>query len=817
MPERDDTEDQSQDQAPDEMLEAEDEAVVSAEVKPAVTVADVAPMRFAREIFETPVEVEIADSFLAYSLSVITARAIPDVRDGLKPVQRRILYSMDEQSIRPSSPYKKCARIVGDTMGKYHPHGDSAIYEALVRMAQPFSLRVPLVDGHGNFGSPDDPPAASRYTECRMDPAAVEMVGELREQTVPMRPNYDGTETEPEVLPARIPNLLVNGTTGIAVGMATNCPPHNITEVVAAATYLLLHPEATAAELMAFVPGPDFPTGGIIVDAGGIKEAYETGRGAFKIRAKAQVGQVTPKRRGITITELPYTIGPERFIAKCKDLINARQLEGIADLKDLSDRKRGLYIVVECKAGVNPQAVLAELYTKTPLETSFSVNAVALVKGKPETLSLHRMLALYLEHRLEVITKRTEFRLKKAQERAHIVEGLVKALGVIDEVVELLKRSRDTESAKVKLVKVFALSEIQAGHILEMPLRRLTGLEVTKLKDELKDLKAIIKDLSDILAKPTRRRSIVADELAEVAARYGDARRTRIIGADQAELPQQALEIPDEPCVICVSANGLAFKPVKRRSKPGKHDVLVGKISTTTRSHLRILTDMGRLLTLDAVEVPESSASLPGVPLGDLVELDRGEAVVAAFGELTDGETLLLATAGGVVKRLTPDQFSARSVQLVGLKDGDRVVGAVVLGDADEFVLVSSDAQLLRAKAAQVRPQGRSAGGVAGMKLGEGAKILTVGLAEGTVWTVTDGGGVKCTPIAEYPSKGRATGGVRCMRLRSGEKELAGALVGEGPVHGVTAHGVPIVLDLSASKRDATGEPVAGLSTLGWA
>jgi len=775
--------------------------------------------RFAREVFETPVEEEIQESFLAYSLSVITSRAIPDVRDGLKPVQRRILYSLDEQSIRPTGPYKKCARVVGDAMGKYHPHGDSAIYEALVRMAVPFAMRIPLVDGHGNFGSPDDPPAASRYTECRMDHAAVEMVGELREDTVDMRPNYDGTETEPEVMPSRIPNLLVNGTTGIAVGMATNIAPHNLREIAAAAALLLERPDAELDELMALVPGPDFPTGGVIVDGGGIREAYATGRGAFRIRAKAQVGQVTPKRRGITITELPYNVGPERFIAKCKQLINQGGLGGIADIKDLSDRRKGLMIVVECKAAVNPQAVLAELYQKTPLEEGFSINAVALVGGKPETLPLARMLKLYLDHRLEVVRRRTEFRLRRAEERAHIVEGLVKALANIDEVVAIIKKSRDVETAKSRLTKAFELSEIQAGHILEMPLRRLTGLEVTKLKDELRELKATIKDLRDILAKPARRQAIVREELDAAAERFGDERRTMIIGADQAEMPQAALEVPDEPCEVQLSAAGLVARPAKKKGRATKADVLVGKVATTTRSQVRLLTDAGRLLTVDTVEVPESSTKLPGVAAGDLCELDRSERAVAVLGELDEGQTLLLATEMGNVKRLAAKDLTPRSAQIVGLREGDKVVGAVLVGDDEEFVLVTSDAQLLRARAAQVRPQGRSGGGVAGIKLAEGSKVLTVGRAEGSVYTLTDAGGLKHTPVDEYPTKGRATGGVRCMRMRAGETELVAALVGAPDGLGavtLTSRGAPNKVTVGPSKRDATGEALDDAASLGW-
>lgn len=777
--------------------------------------------RIAKEVFETPVDIEVRDSFLSYALSVITSRAIPDVRDGLKPVQRRILYSMHSQGIRPSGPYKKCARVVGDAMGRYHPHGDSAIYEALVRMAQDFSLRVPLVDGHGNFGTHDDPPAASRYTECRMQEAAVEMVGELSENTVDMHPNYDGTEIEPEVLPARLPNLLVNGAAGIAVGMATNIAPHNVAEVVTAAVHLLEHPEATVEDLMAFVPGPDFPTGGIILDTGGVREAYESGRGAFRIRAKAEVVDLTAKKRGIVITELPYNVGAERFIARCKQLISAKQLEGIGDIKDLTDRKRGLHIVVECRTGVNPQALLSELYAKTPLEEGFSVNAVALVDGRPETLGLRQMLRHYLDHRLDVVVRRTRFRLNKAEERAHIVAALVAALAQIEEVVAIIRKAKDTDDARLKLTKLLLIDDGQATHILDMPLRRLTGLEVRKLKDEQKELAATIKDLKDILAKPERQRSLVGDELTVAARDFADKRRSRIMRLDPSELAainakEPDLDIPDEPCVVRVSATQMIGRfPLDAKSrKPSKHDMVLSELHTTVRSVVRLVTSDGLSHPVDVVELIASDGKQPGAPAAEIVDVPRQGRVVAVVDASAD---ILVVTSKGVVKRVAADQLGGRKPgPVITFKEpGDEVVAVLAVSDDSEAVIVTSDAQLLRTAVGTIRPQGAKAGGVAGMRVSDGARVVAAGVVgEGVqVVTVTDRQNVKVTPVSEYPAKGRATGGVRCMRLRSGESEVVAAVVTDRPILIGDVKTVR-VLQMKAGRRDGTGEPVDGPAIL---
>jgi DNA gyrase subunit A len=772
--------------------------------------------RIAKEVFETPVDIEVRDSFLSYALSVITSRAIPDARDGLKPVQRRILYSMHAQGIRPGTPYKKCARVVGDTMGRYHPHGDSSIYEALVRLAQDFAMRVPLVDGHGNFGTLSDPPAASRYTECRMTDAAIEMVGEISEDTVDMQPNYDGTEIEPAVLPARLPNLLLNGTSGIAVGMATNIPTHNLGEVVAAAIHLLEHPDATLDDLLEFVPAPDFPTGGVLIDTGGVRDAFETGRGAFKLRAKAEVADVSARRRGIVITELPYNVGAERFIARCKQLIGAKQLDGIADIKDLSDRKRGTRIVVECRTGVNPHAVLNELYVKTPLEEGFSVNAVALVDGRPETLGLVRMLQLYIEHRLEVVVRRTKYRLRKAEERSHVVSALVSALAKIDEVVAIIRKAKDTDDARKKLMRLLSIDDGQAGHILEMPLRRLTSLEVRKLKEELAVLAATIKDLEDVVARPERQRSLVASELREASHEHATPRRTKIVRVDPNAVTAPSplatsFELPDEVCVVRLSATGMiGTAPVDSRSrKPGRHDMVVSDVVTTSRSTVKVVTSDGMMHLVGVVELPAVDAKNPGVAVSELVDVPHGGRAVAVIG---DGVDVVVVTARGTVKRVAADQLAVRkAAELITFKDADEVVAVLAVSGSEELVMVTSDAQLLRMALGSVRAQGRKGGGVAGMRVAEGCRVLAAGLVgDGVnVVTLTDRATVKMTPVSEYPAKGRATGGVRCMRLRAGESQLVAAVVTDRPV--VAGEGRTVrVLTLAAGRRDGTGEPVEG-------
>src|SRR6516165_9228055 len=522
------------------------------------------PEDFEENILDIDVAEEMRGSYLEYAYSVIYQRALPDARDGLKPVQRRILYQMNEMGLRPERGHVKCARVVGEVMGRLHPHGDSAIYDALVRMAQPWAMRLPLVDGHGNFGSlgGDDSAAAMRYTEARLTAAAMEMTGSIDEDTVDFQPNYDGTETQPEVLPAGLPNLLVNGASGIAVGMATNMAPHNLGEVIAAARYLLRNPAASLDALMRYVPGPDLPTGGRIVGLEGIREAYETGRGIFRTRATAVVEQLTPRRAGIVVTELPYTIGPEKVMARIKDLVQAKKLNGVADLKDLTDRTRGLRLVIEVRSGFNPEAVLAELYRLTPMEETFGINNVALVDGQPRVLGLRELLEIFVAHRLDVVRRRTEYRRRKRSERLHLVDGLLVALLNIDEVIQVIRSSDNAAAARERLISVFELSEIQAQYILDTPLRRLTRYDRLELEREQDELRAEIASLTAILESDAKLREVVSDELAEVAKKFGTPRRTVLLegGSEAAAVAAVPLEVADDPCVVLMSATGLVAR-----------------------------------------------------------------------------------------------------------------------------------------------------------------------------------------------------------------------------------------------------------------
>src|SRR5215472_15933836 len=521
--------------------------------------SDLEDAEFEENIIDIDVTDEMRASYLEYAYSVIYQRALPDARDGLKPVQRRILYLMNDMGLRPDRAHVKCAQVVGAVMGRLHPHGDGAIYDALVRLAQPWAMRLPLIDGHGNFGSlgGDDSPAAYRYTECRLTQAAMEMVADIDEDTVDFGPNYDGTEQQPEVLPAGIPNLLVNGTAGIAVGMASNMAPHNPSEVVAAARHLLKNPDATLDQLMRFVPGPDLPTGGRIVGLDGIREAYETGRGIFRIRATAKVEQLSPRKTGIVVTELPYGIGPETVITRIKDLVQARKITGISDLKDLTDRNRGLQLVIEVRNGFNPEAVLNELYRLTPMEETFGINNVALVDGQPRTLGLRELLAIWVDHRLEVTRRRSEYRRRKRQDRLHLIDGILIALLNIDEVIQVIRTSDDAAEAKRRLCEIFDLSEIQAQYILDTPLRRLTRYDRLELEREQETLRTEIADLTEILESDARLREVVGGEMAEVAKKFGTPRRTLLLEGGAAVTAAVPLEVADDPCVVVLSATGL--------------------------------------------------------------------------------------------------------------------------------------------------------------------------------------------------------------------------------------------------------------------
>ncbi|MGW4470823.1 DNA gyrase/topoisomerase IV subunit A [Nonomuraea sp. NPDC004354] len=787
---------------------------------------------FEERIVDIDVSAEMRTSFLEYAYSVIYQRALPDARDGLKPVQRRILYSMSEMGLRPDRGHVKSSRVVGDVMGKLHPHGDTAIYDALVRCAQPFSMRIPLVDGHGNFGSPDDLPAAMRYTEARLAPAAMLMVQSIDEDTVDFKPNYDGQETEPTVLPSAFPNLLVNGTTGIAVGMATNMAPHNLVEVIAAARHLIKKPEATLDELMKFVPGPDLPTGGMIIGLQGVRDAYESGRGTFRMRAKCAVEQITPRRKGIVVTELPFNVGPERVIGKIKELVNAKKLQGIADLKDLTDRHKGLRLVIEIKNGFIPEAVLEELYRLTPMEETFGINNVALVDGEPRTLGLRELLKVYVEHRLEVVRRRSEHRRRKREERLHLVDGLIVALLNIDEVIQVIRASDDSAQARARLMEVFDLSEIQAGYILDTPLRRLTRFDKLELDREKETLSEEIADLTDILSSDARLRQVVSGELADVAKKYGTPRRTVLL--ESSGLTRTAavtLQVADDPCLVLLSSTGLLARtgdaaPLAGGGERSAHDVLVSAVRSTVRGQVGVVTSQGRMIRVNVVDLPTlpPSANPPslsgGHPIAEYVALEPDEVVVGLGSLDPDSPGLALGTAQGVVKRVVPDYPGNRDeFEVIGLKDGDTVVGAVELDSEDhDLVFISSDAQLLRFPASTVRPQGRPAGGMAGIRLDSGAKVVWFGVVDpavpaqvvtiagsATALPGTQVGGGKVSDYADFPPKGRATGGVRAQRFLKGEDVLLMAWAGPAPAKAVSAVGKPVPLPEEIGRRDGSG------------
>jgi DNA gyrase subunit A len=808
-------------------------------------------------VIDNPITTEVEDSYLEYAYSVIHSRALPDARDGLKPVHRRILWSMHEQGHRPDRPYVKSARVVGDVMGRYHPHGNLAIYDALVRLAQDFSLNAPLIDGHGNFGSPDDGPAAERYTESRMSREAMLLVGELGEGTVDFKPNYDGSETEPKVLPAAFPNLLVNGTSGIAVGMATNMIPHNLAEVVAAARHLITSPDADLDALMRFVPGPDLPTGGQLLGLDEVRRAYETGRGVVRMRARANTGPLEGGRgrQAITVTELPYGVGTEKIIEAITDEVKgklivsgprkgqrqAARLQGIADVKDLTDREHGTRLVIECKVGVNPQALLADLYRLTPLETSFGINNLVLVDGQPQTLGLKALLEVFLHHRYEVVTRRTTHRRTKRQDRLHLVDGLLIALIDIDRVAALIRASDDAAAAKAGLMSEFGLTDIQATYILDTPLRRLTRFDRIELETEQERLRAEIAELSRILDDEAVLKQVVSDELAEVASEYGAPRRTTLIDGDLKEVlaasaPAGPLEVADDPCQVILSATGLIARTAaeseeategRRRSGRVKHDAVRAVIHSTARGRVLLVTSTGRAFKIDVLPLPvlpEQSGTVSlrgGMSVSELIPLQKGERVVGLAplgGPSAEGSPgLALGTRNGVVKVCAPE-WPVRSdeFEVITLRDGDAVLQATWLTDpaAESLVFVTSDASLLRFPAKLVRPQGLKGGGMAGINLASGAEVISFNVVNtadpqhGEPMVVTSTGTqVKVTPFAVYPAKGRATGGVRVQRFLKGETQLAVAWVGPRPV-GASATGDPVELPEPDGRRDGSGEAV---------
>ncbi|MFE5136761.1 DNA topoisomerase (ATP-hydrolyzing) subunit A [Streptomyces fagopyri] len=795
---------------------------------------------YEEKILDIDVVDEMQGSFLEYAYSVIYSRALPDARDGLKPVHRRIVYQMNEMGLRPDRGYVKCARVVGEVMGKLHPHGDASIYDALVRLAQPFSMRLPLVDGHGNFGSlgNDDPPAAMRYTECRMADATSLMTESIDEDTVDFAPNYDGQEQEPGVLPAAYPNLLVNGSSGIAVGMATNMPPHNLGEVVAAARHLIRYPGADLDTLMKYVPGPDLPTGGRIVGLSGIRDAYESGRGTFKIRATVSVEDVTARRKGLVVTELPFTVGPEKVIAKIKDLVGAKKLQGIADVKDLTDRAHGLRLVIEVKNGFVPEAVLEQLYKLTPMEESFGINNVALVDGQPLTLGLKELLEVYLDHRFEVVRRRSEFRRGKKRDRLHLVEGLLVALIDIDEVIRLIRSSENSAQAKERLIERFSLSEIQTQYILDTPLRRLTKFDRIELESERDRLNGEIDELTGILDSDAELRKLVSTELAAVAKKFGTDRRTVLLESAGSAATTVPLQVADAPCRVLLSSTGLLARTANGDAfaeaedvKRTKHDLIVSAVPATARGEIGVVISSGRLLRLNVIDLPQlpETAAAPnlsgGAPISEfLSSLEPGETVVCLTTLDESSPGLALGTEQGVVKRVVPDYpLNKEELEVITLKDGDRIVGAVELRTGEEdLVFVTDDAQLLRYQASQVRPQGRAAGGMAGIKLTDGAKVISFTVVDpavdAVVFTVAGSRGTlddsvqttaKLTPFDQYPRKGRATGGVRCQRFLKGEDCLSLAWAGAAPARASQKNGTPAELPEMDPRRDGSGVSLA--------
>ena len=743
---------------------------------------------------------EMQNSYIDYAMSVIVGRALPEVRDGMKPVHRRILYAMFDNGHRPERGYVKSAKPVAETMGNYHPHGDSAIYDTLVRMAQPWSMRYPLVDGQGNFGSRgNDGAAAMRYTECRLTPLAMEMVRDIREDTVIFQPNYDGKTSEPTVLPSRVPNLLMNGSGGIAVGMATNIPSHNLNELADAIYWLLENPEAEEAEAleacMGFVKGPDFPTAGLIVGEKGIDDAYRTGRGSIRMRGKAEIEE-EGSRQVIVITELPYQVNPDNLVSSIAEQVRDGKLKGISKIDDESSDRVGLRIVVTLKRDAVPRVVLNNLYKHSQLQTSFGANMLSIVDGVPRTLRLDQMLSLYVKHQIDVVVRRTQFRLRKAEEDAHILRGLVKALDALDEVIALIRNSATVDIAREGLMDLLTVDEIQANAILAMQLRRLAALERQKIIDQLAELEHIIADLEDILAKPERQRAIVRDELAEIVEKYGDERRTQIVSAT-GDVSEEDL-IARENVVVTITSTGYAKRTKvdsyrnQRRGGKGvrgaelrQDDVVRHFFVCSTHDTILFFTNMGRMYRLKTYELPEATRTARGQHVANLLEFQPGEQIaqVIQIQSFEDAPYLVLATAQGRVKksRLT-DYATTRSSGLIAinLNEGDKLIGAQLCSAEDDLLLVSEEGQAMRFTADDetLRPMGRATAGVYGMRFrGEDQLLaMTVVQEDSALFVATSGGYGKRTPMEEYPAKGRGGLGVVAFKYQKSRGKLIGAL-----------------------------------------
>ncbi|HKT05380.1 MAG TPA: DNA gyrase subunit A [Rugosimonospora sp.] len=747
-------------------------------------------------------EVEMQRSYLDYAMSVIVGRALPDVRDGLKPVHRKILYAMYDSGYRPDRGYVKCSRVVGDVMGQFHPHGDSAIYDSLVRMAQSWSLRYPLIDGNGNFGSPgNDPAAAMRYTECKLDPLAMEMLRDIDEDTVDMQPNYDGRAQEPVILPSRIPNLLINGSDGIAVGMATKIPPHNLREIAEAVQWCLSNPEVDEAitldELIKIVKGPDFPTAGLIVGTAAITEAYRTGRGSIRMRAVVEAEEDTRGRTSLVVTELPYQVNPDNLAERIAELVREGKLTGIADIRDESSGRTGMRLMLVLKRDAIAKVVLNNLYKHTQLQETFGANMLALVDGVPRTLNLAQFVRYYVAHQIEVIVRRTAYRLRKAEERAHILRALVKALDQLDEVIALIRRSPTVDEARTGLMQLLDIDEIQAGAILDMQLRRLAALERQKIVDELVDIEVKIADLRDILAKPERQRKIVSDELAEVVGRWGDERRTRIVPFD-GEVSMEDL-IAREDVVVTITRTGYAKRTKtdsyrsQRRGGKGvsgatlrQDDIVSHFFVCSTHDWILFFTNKGRVYRAKAYELPEASRVARGQHVANLLAFQPDEQIaqVIEIPNYHVSPYLVLATKQGLVKKTKLEEFDSNrsgGIIAINLRDDDELVGASLIGPDDDLLLVSKQAQAIRFSATDetLRPMGRATSGVIGMRFGDGDELLAMEVVRDgmDVLVATNGGYAKRTPIDEYPVQGRGGKGVLTAKITERRGGLVGAVV----------------------------------------
>jgi DNA gyrase subunit A len=780
-------------------------------------------------------QTEMQRSYLDYSMSVIVSRALPDVRDGLKPVHRRVLYAMYDGGYRPDRNFSKSARVVGDVMGNFHPHGDTAIYDALVRLAQPWSLRYPLVQGQGNFGSPgNDPPAAQRYTECRMAPLAMEMVRDIDEDTVDFQPNYDGRTLEPSVLPSRFPNLLVNGSSGIAVGMATNIPPHNLREIAAGAQWLLAHPDSTVEErqsaLMELVKGPDFPTGALIVGRKGIEDAQRTGRGSITMRAVVTVDEDKRGRQILVVTALPYQVNPDNLLLRIAELVSDGKLTGISDVRDDSSSRTGMRLIVELKRDAVAQVVLNQLFKHTQLQDNFGANMLALVDSVPRTLTLEQFLSYWVLHQIEVIQRRTRFRLRKAEERAHILSGYLKALDALDAVIALIRASATVDEARTGLIDLLTIDEIQAVAILDMQLRRLAALERQKIIDEHEELMNKIADYNDILASDQRQRTIVSDELTETSDKFGDDRRTEIVAWDGDVTDEDLIAVED--VVVTITSGGYAKRTLsdlyrsQRRGGRGvkganlrQDDVVEHMFVSTTHHWILFFTNLGRVYRAKAYQLPETGRDARGQHVANLLAFQPDETIaqVLAIPDYAASDYLVLSTKSGLVKKTRLSEYDTNrqgGIIAINLHEGDELIGARLVSETDDLLLVSRKGLSARftANDETLRPMGRATGGVIGMRFRADDALLSMDVVTpGTfVVTITDGGFAKRTSVDEWAAKGRGIKGVRAMKLPEERGELVGAMVcaETDQIFAIASNGVVIrtkVDEIRASGRDTMG------------